>query len=69
MTEGWTDKVVGSYVGGFGNMPGVHNAKVDAYRAYAKKMYPAQNVDDGFFYNYYMAAKALVWGLKADGGA
>jgi branched-chain amino acid transport system substrate-binding protein len=62
-------KVVGSYVGGFGNMPGVHNAKVDAYRAYAKKMYPAQNVDDGFFYNYYMAAKALIQGLTKDGGA
>ena len=62
-------KVVGSYVGGFGNMPGVHNAKVDAYRAYAKKMYPAQNVDDGFFYNYYMAAKALVLGLQKSGGA
>ena len=55
-------KVVGAYVGGFGNMPGVHNPKVDAYRAYAKKLYPAQNVDDGFFYNYYMAAKALVHG-------
>ena len=62
-------KVVGSYVGGFGNMPGVHNPKVDAYRAYAKKMYPAQNVDDGFFYNYYMAAKALVQGLGKSGGA
>jgi branched-chain amino acid transport system substrate-binding protein len=62
-------KVVGAYVGGFGNMPGVHNAKVDAYRAYAKKLYPAQNVDDGFFYNYYMAAKALVMGLTKSGGA
>src|SRR6478752_6115563 len=62
-------KVVGSYVGGFGNMPGVHNPKVDAYRAYAKKMYPAQNVDDGFFYNYYMAAKALTIGLAKSGGA
>jgi len=62
-------KVVGSYVGGFGNMPGVHNPKVDAYRAYAKKLYPAQNVDDGFFYNYYMAAKALVLGLQKSGGA
>jgi len=62
-------KVVGAYVGGFGNMPGVHNAKVDAYRAYAKKLYPAQNVDDGFFYNYYMAAKALVLGLTKSGGA
>src|SRR5262245_48356523 len=62
-------KVVGSYVGGFGNMPGVRNPKVDAYRAYAKKMYPAQNVDDGFFYNYYMAAKALTIGLAQSGGA
>jgi branched-chain amino acid transport system substrate-binding protein len=62
-------KVVGAYVGGFGNMPGVHNAKVDAYRAYAKKLYPKQNVDDGFFYNYYMAAKALVMGLQKSGGA
>jgi branched-chain amino acid transport system substrate-binding protein len=62
-------KVVGAYVGGFGNMPGVHNPKVDAYRAYAKKMYPKQNVDDGFFYNYYVGAKALVEGLKKSGGA
>jgi branched-chain amino acid transport system substrate-binding protein len=62
-------KVVGAYVGGFGNNPGVHYPKVDAYRAYAKKMYPAQNVDDGFFYNYYMAAKALVQGLTNSGGA
>ena len=53
----------------FGNMPGVHNPKVDAYRAYAKKMYPTQNSDDGFFYNYYMAAKALVLGLQKSGGA
>ena len=62
-------KVVGSYVGGFGNMPGVHNAKVDAYRAYAKRMYPKQNSDDGFFYNYYMAAKALTIGLARSKGA
>src|SRR6476660_5732589 len=62
-------KVAGAYVGGFGNNPGVHYPKVDAYRAYAKKMYPAQNVDDGFFYNYYMAAKALTIGLAKSGGA
>jgi len=62
-------KVVGAYVGGFGNNPGVHYPKVDAYRAYAKKMYPTQNVDDGFFYNYYMAAKALTVGLGRSGGA
>ena len=62
-------KLVGSYVGGFGNMPGVHNPKVDAYRAYMKKMYPKLPADDGFVYNYYMAAKALVQGLQRSGGA
>src|SRR5919197_1660150 len=62
-------KLVGSYVGGFGDMPGVHNAKVDAYRAYMKKMYPKLPADDGFVYNYYMAAKALVQGLQKSGGA
>jgi branched-chain amino acid transport system substrate-binding protein len=66
-------KLIGAYVGGFGNMPGVHNSKVDAYRAYAKKMYPTLEggaaADDGFFYNYYMAAKALTQGLEKSGGA
>src|SRR3954449_3929950 len=62
-------KVVGSYVGGFGNNPGVHYPKVDAYRAYAKKLYPTSTPDDGFFYNYYMAAKALTIGLARSGGA
>ena len=62
-------KVVGAYVGGFGNNPGVHYPKVDAYRAYAKKVYPTATVDDGFFYNYYMAAKALDLGLGRSGGA
>jgi branched-chain amino acid transport system substrate-binding protein len=62
-------KLVGSYVGGFGNMPGVHNPKVDAYRAYMNKLYPKLPADDGFVYNYYMAAKALVQGLTKSGGA
>jgi branched-chain amino acid transport system substrate-binding protein len=62
-------KVVGSFVGGFGNNPGVHYPKVDAYRAYAKKIYPTSTPDDGFFYNYYMAAKALTLGLARSGGA
>ena len=61
-------KLVGAYVGGFGNMPGVHNPKVDAYRAFMNKLYPKLPADDGFVYNYYMAAKALVQGLgKSDG--
>jgi branched-chain amino acid transport system substrate-binding protein len=62
-------KFVGSYIGGFGNMPGVHNAKVDAYRAFMTKLYPKLPNDDGFVYNYYMAAKALVQGLTTSGGA
>jgi branched-chain amino acid transport system substrate-binding protein len=62
-------KLVGSYVGGFGNNPGVHYPKVDAYRAFMTKLYPKIPPDDGFTYNYYMAAKALVQGLKASGGA
>jgi branched-chain amino acid transport system substrate-binding protein len=62
-------KFVGAYIGGFGNMPGVHNKKVDAYRKFMNKLYPTLPADDGFVYNYYMAAKALVQGLKKNGGA
>ncbi len=62
-------KLVGSYVGGFGNMPGVHNPKVDAYRKFMNTMYPKLPADDGFVYNYYMAAKALVQGLAKSHGA
>ncbi len=62
-------KLVGSYVGGFGNNPGVHYPKVDAYRAFMTKLYPKIPADDGFTYNYYMAAKALVQGLQKSGGA
>ncbi len=62
-------KLVGSYVGGFGNAPGVHTPKMDAYRAFMTKLYPKLPADDGFVYNYYMAAKALVQGLQKSGGA
>ena len=62
-------KFVGSYIGGFGNMPGVHNKKVDAYRKFMNSTYPKLPADDGFVYNYYMSAKALVQGLQKSGGA
>ena len=62
-------KLVGAYVGGFGNMPGVHNAKVDAYRAFMKKLYPSLPPDDGFVYNYYMAAWGLIQALEKAPGA
>ncbi|MFN0153963.1 MAG: ABC transporter substrate-binding protein [Gaiella sp.] len=62
-------KLVGAYVGGFGNMPGVNWKPANAYRAYMKKLYPKLPPDDGFVYNYYMAAWALVQGLQKSGGA
>ncbi len=62
-------KLVGAYVGGFGNMPGVHNPRVDAYRAFMNKMYPKLPADDGFVHNYYIGAKALVQGLIRSKGA
>jgi branched-chain amino acid transport system substrate-binding protein len=62
-------KLVGAYVGGFGNMPGVHNAKVDAYRKYMTNLYPKLPADDGFVYNYYMAAWALIQALQKAPGA
>jgi branched-chain amino acid transport system substrate-binding protein len=62
-------KLVGAYVGGFGNLPGVHNPQVDAYRAFMSKLYPKLPNDDSFVYNYYIGAKALVQGLKKSGGA
>jgi branched-chain amino acid transport system substrate-binding protein len=62
-------KLVGAYVGGFGNMPGVHTPRVDAYRAFMSKLYPKLPNDDSFVYNYYIGAKALVQGLQKSGGA
>lgn len=62
-------KLVGSYVGGFGNAPGVHTPRMDAYRAFMKKMYPKLPADDGFVYNPYVSALALIQGLQKSGGA
>jgi branched-chain amino acid transport system substrate-binding protein len=62
-------KLVGSYVGGFGNDPGVHYPRVDAYRAFMTKLYPKLPPDDGFVYNYYMAAWALTQALQKAPGA
>jgi branched-chain amino acid transport system substrate-binding protein len=67
-------QVVGSYMGGFGTGPGLKTPAANAYRAKAGPWYaPYMNgaklsVDDGFFYNYYVAAWALVQGMnKAKG--
>src|ERR687891_534622 len=61
-------KVVGTYVGGFGTGPGLKTARAKAYEAVMKKWYPKLPAADGFVYNYYNAAWALVRALKANGG-
>jgi branched-chain amino acid transport system substrate-binding protein len=62
-------KMVGAYIGGFGNAPGVHTPRMDAYRAYMNKLYPKLPADDGFVYNYWQGAHALVVGLQKSNGA
>jgi branched-chain amino acid transport system substrate-binding protein len=61
-------KVVGSYVGGFGTGPGLKTKQAKAYEAIMKKHYPELPASDGFVYNYYNAAWALVRGLQKSGG-
>ena len=68
-------KLVGAYVGGFGTALGVR--KTPAAKAYEASVANAcsrsldgGNYADGFVYNYYNAAWALVQGLqKSNGGA
>src|SRR6266581_7381285 len=62
-------KVAGAYVGGFGTAPGLKTKAANAYRAIMKKYYPKLPADDGFVYNYYNAAWALVQALNKSGGA
>lgn len=61
-------KVVGTYVGGFGTGPGLKTKAARAYEAIMKKHYPELPAADGFVYNYYNAAWALVRGLQASNG-
>ena len=61
-------KVVGTYVGGFGTGPGLKTRQARAYEAVMKKWYPKLPAADGFVYNYYNAAWALIRGLRASGG-
>jgi branched-chain amino acid transport system substrate-binding protein len=62
-------KVVGSYVGGFGTGPGLKTKQAKAYEAIMKRHYPDLPAADGFVYNYFNAAWALVRGLQASNGA
>ncbi len=65
-------KVVGSYVGGFGNGPGLKTKQAKEYEATINKYYPGLNggnYADGFVYNPYNSAVALIQGLAKSKGA
>jgi len=65
-------RLVGAYVGGFGTAPGLKTAAAKSYEAKVAKVFPGLNggnYADGFVYNYYNAAWALVQGLTKSGGA
>jgi branched-chain amino acid transport system substrate-binding protein len=62
-------KVVGAYLGGFGTAPGLKTRQARAYEAVIKRWYPDLPAADGFVYNYYNAAWALIIGLNRSNGA
>ena len=57
-------------MGGFGTFQtgGLKNAQARNYVKNASKWFTGQNVNDGFFYNYWNAAWALVQGLNKSNG-
>ncbi len=64
-------KVVGSYVGGFGTGPGLRSPQAKTYEKVMARWYPGLNggnYADGFVYNYFNAAWALVQGLTVSKG-
>jgi branched-chain amino acid transport system substrate-binding protein len=65
-------RLEGAYVGGFGTSPGLKTKAAKAYESTVAKNFPGLNggnYADGFVYNYYNAAWALVQGLKKSHGA
>src|SRR6185436_16000446 len=57
--------------GGFGTGPGLKTAQAKTYEKVVARWYPGLNggnYADGFVYNYYNAAWALVRGLKTANG-
>jgi len=61
-------KLIGTYFGGFGTAGGLKTKQATTYAKQAKKWYPEFDVNDGFFYNYWNAAWALVQGLDRSKG-
>jgi branched-chain amino acid transport system substrate-binding protein len=65
-------RLAGAYVGGFGTAPGLQTPAAKAYEGNVAKVFPGLNggnYADGFVYNYYNAAWALVQGLQKSNGA
>src|SRR6266478_7641595 len=65
-------RLTGAYVGGFGTAPGLKTPAAKTYEGNVAKVFPGLdggNYADGFVYNYYNAAWALVQGLTKSGGA
>ena len=63
-------RLVGAYMGGFGTFQtgGLKKAQAVSYVRNASKWFNNQNVNDGFFYNYWNAAWAMVQGLNKSQG-
>ncbi len=64
-------QLVGAYVGGFGTAPGLQTPAAKKYEATVAKWFPGLNggnYADGFVYNYYNAAWALIQGLQKVNG-
>jgi len=63
-------RLVGAYFGGFGTFQtgGLKTKQATTYVKNASKWFTGQNVNDGFFYNYWNAAWALVQGLNKSNG-
>jgi branched-chain amino acid transport system substrate-binding protein len=63
-------RMVGAYMGGFGTFQtgGLKTPQAVKYVRDSSKWFTGQNVNDGFFYNYWNAAWALVQGLNKSKG-
>jgi branched-chain amino acid transport system substrate-binding protein len=66
--EAVAPRLIGAYVGGFGTAPGLQTEQALAYEAIMKKWHPELPAADGFVYNYYNAAWALIQAIEAAGG-
>jgi branched-chain amino acid transport system substrate-binding protein len=66
--EAVAPRLIGAYVGGFGTGPGLQTQQAKAYETVMKRWHPKLPAADGFVYNYYNAAWAMVQGLNKAGG-